>query len=249
MSEEKTWHERDDFWEMMAPKMFGERAWASVPEYIENLISLLDLHSDEAILDMCCGPGRHSLELTRRGFKVTGVDRTTTYLEMARKRAAEEELDVEFIEDDMRRFCRPDSFDTAMLLFTSFGYFEDQDENSQVLANIYKSLMDGGKLIVELMGKEVLARIFRERDWFERDGVIFLEDRKVTRNWTWMENRWIMIRGQERYEFNLSHWIYSAVELEAILRQSGFKMVEIYGNITGDPYDLAASRLIVVGHK
>ncbi|MCJ7624105.1 MAG: class I SAM-dependent methyltransferase, partial [Anaerolineaceae bacterium] len=234
MNAEKYWHESDDFWETMAPKMFGERAWTSAPEYIENLVRLLDLHPGEAVLDMCCGPGRHSLELTRRGFKVTGVDRTSAYLEMARKRTAEEDLDVEYVEEDMRKFCRPDSFDAATLLYTSFGYFEDQDENRQVLVNIHKSLKNGGKLVVDLMGKEILARIFRERDWFERDGVIFLEDRKVTRNWTWMENNWIMIRGAKRYEFRLTHWIYSAAEIEALLRQSGFKMVEIYGNITGD---------------
>jgi cyclopropane fatty-acyl-phospholipid synthase-like methyltransferase len=249
MNEPTTWHESDDFWETVAPFMFGEDSWASAPAEVDQVTAVLDLQPGTSILDLGCGPGRHSLELARRGFHVTGVDRTTVYLEQARQRAEAEGLTIEFVQEDMRRFCRPDAFNAALSMFTSFGYFDTPADNQQVLVNVYASLKKGGRFIIELMGKEVLARIFQTRDWQEHDGVFFLQDRQVHDNWTKMKSRWILLKGSTHYEFNVSHWIYSAAELTAMLRDSGFSTVDVYGSSTGTPYDNTARRLVVVAHK
>jgi SAM-dependent methyltransferase len=244
-----TWHDNDDFWATMAPFMFGEERWDAAPTEMEQVISLLGVAPESAILDLCCGPGRHSLELARRGFRVTGVDRTAAYLQRACQRTEREGLAVEFVQDDMRHFCRPNGFDSVIMMFTSFGYFEEPAENRQVLANAHRSLKDQGTLIIETMGKEILARIFSERDWIEQDGVIFLQERKVSKNWSWMENRWIRLDNQGRHEFKVSHWIYSAVELYDMLTACGFSSVDVYGDIEGAPYDHKAKRLVTVAHK
>jgi SAM-dependent methyltransferase len=249
MTESKTWHENDDFWEMMAPFMFSENNWAAAPAEVDRVTALLDLLPGAAILDLGCGPGRHSLELARRGFCVTGVDRTALYLEQAQRRAEGEGLTVEFVQEDMRRFCRPDTFDAALSLFTSFGYFDTPEENQQVLVNVHSSLKGGGRLIMELMGKEVLARVFQARDWQEQDGAFFLQERQVSDDWTRMENRWILLKGQIQYDFRVSHWIYSAAELSVMLRDSGFSSVDAYGNTEGTPYDPTARRLVLVARK
>jgi len=230
----------------MAPKIFGEGHWKSALAEVENVISLLKIDPGAYVLDLCCGPGRHSLELARRGFQVTGVDRTSKYIEEARQRAEAEGLNVELLQEDMRRFCRPEAFDAALNLYTSFGYFENQEENRQVLKNIHSSLKKGGKLVIDMMGKEVLARIFRERDWYEENGIIFLEERKLSSGWSWIENRWIMIKGEERKEFTLSHRLYSGAELSLLLSESGFNSVELFGDLSGMPYDNAAKRLVAL---
>ena len=118
-----------------------------------------------------------------------------------------------------------------------------------MLVNVCRSLKNQGTLVIEMMGKEILARIFGERDWHEQDGVIFLEERKVCKNWSWMENRWIKIDEQGRHEFKVSHWIYSAVELTTMLKACGFSAVDIYGDMEGAPYDHKAKRLVAVAHK
>ena len=245
----KTWHEDDGFWQTMATVMFTERSWAAVPVQVDQIIRLLGIGPEAAILDLCCGPGRHSLELARRGFRVTGVDRTAAYLARARKVAEKEDLHIELVQDDMRRFSRANAFDVAMLMFTSFGYFRDPAENRQVLVNVCRSLKEQGALILDTMGKEVLARIFRERDWQEYEDAFLLEERRVVDNWSWIENRWILLRGQEQQEFKLSHWVYSATELSAMLRDGGFRSVDVYGDLEGSPYDHAAKRLVAVAHK
>ena len=99
---------------------------------------------------------------------------------------------LEFIRKDMRTFSRPAAFNAAITLFTSFGYFEDPEEDRQVVANVYNSLKSDGIFLIDVHGRETLARIFREKDWREENGALILEERKVTKNWSWMEARWIL---------------------------------------------------------
>ena len=165
MTDPKPWHEDDEFWERWEPVMFTQQRLANTPAEVEQIIALLDIKPEAQILDLCCGVGRHSLEFARRGFQVTGVDRTQRYLSQATEQANREGLHAEFVQDDMRTFCRPDSYDAVINMFTSFSYFEDPEEDRQVIANVYQSLKSEGKLILETHGKETLARIFRERVW------------------------------------------------------------------------------------
>jgi SAM-dependent methyltransferase len=249
MKELKSWYEDDGFWKKVSPILFGEKCWKSTAPQIDQVTHLLGLKPPLEILDLCCGLGRHSLELARRGFTVTGVDRTAVYLEKARQQAESEKLPIAFVQEDMRKFCRPDAFDIVLNFYTSFGYFENPAEDRRVLVNMEQSLRKDGRLVMEMMGKEILARIFRERDWHEEDGVIWLEERKVSKDWTWIDSRWIMLQGSKRNEFRISHRLYSAAELSALLKDCGFRSVDIYGNLAGAPYDQNAERLVVVAHK
>ena len=243
------WHEKDDFWHTTAEYLFSERRWQAVPAELDHVVKLLELEPGAKVLDLCCGVGRHSLELARRGFRVTGVDRTEAYLEQAERRARAEGLDIQFILEDMRTFCRPDAYDAILNLFTSFGYFEDQEDDRRVTANMYRSLVPGGSLLMDLQGEEVLARIFRENNWSEEDGVLFLEERAVSQNWSWIENRWIIIEDGKRKDLYLSHRLYSATELTGLLVSSGFAHAEAFGDLAANPYDHTAKRLVVVARK
>ncbi len=244
------WHSDDTFWETLSDWMFPPERWQMTGKEVDHILALLNLPKGASILDMPCGPGRHALELARRGFHVTGVDRTAAYLDRARRQAEAEGLHVEWVEADMRAFRRPNAFDAILNLFTSFGYFEDPAEDRRVAENFFASLKPGGQLLMEMMGKEVLARIFQERDWREDEsGALLLEERKITRNWGRLENRWILIRDGQRREFRLSLRLYSAVELTALLAGVGFIELEAYGSLAGEPYDQTARRLTVLARK
>lgn len=244
--EEKAWYERDNWWELMAPVLFPASRWENTAAEVDSFLTLVGLSSGSAVLDLCCGEGRHSLELARRGFHVTGVDRTRCYLDKGKKLAAAEELPVEFVQADMRLFDREMAFDAVINLFTSFGYFENQEDDFKVITNIFYSLKPGGILLLDMMGKEVIARIFQERDWHKVDDTIILEERKLSRNWGWIDAQWTLIRGDQRNEITLSHRLYSAVELEMLLKRGGFSSVDIFGGLDGSPYDQDAKRLVAV---
>ena len=121
MRELKSWYQDDHFWKVVETILFGEQRVANAASEVDQLTKFLKLQPPAKVLDLCCGVGRHSLELARRGFDVTGVDRTDVYLRRAQRQADSEGLKIEFVQKDMRQFCRPNTFDLTLNLFTSFG--------------------------------------------------------------------------------------------------------------------------------
>jgi 2-polyprenyl-3-methyl-5-hydroxy-6-metoxy-1,4-benzoquinol methylase len=130
----RDWFADDRFWECLEPFFFSQLRTAEMTTVeVDRIIKLLQPAAGAAILDLCCGPGRHALELVRRGFRVTGVDRTSSYLQAAQSQAARQHVQAEFVQDDMRHFRRSQSFDVALNLFSSFGYFADRNDDLEVL--------------------------------------------------------------------------------------------------------------------
>jgi SAM-dependent methyltransferase len=239
MGGEKPWHEDETFWKETLPILFPESRMREGEKEAEQVLALADIPPGAAVLDLCCGVGRHSLALARRGLRVTGVDRTQIYLDRAAATAKRENLPLELVCEDMRRFRREEGFDGVLNLFTSFGYFEDPEDDQRVADNIYASLRPGGVLVMQLMSKEVLARIFRPRDWYEQDGLLVMEERKVRQSWSWIESRWTLISAGRRVD----------LELATLLRDRGFTRVVAYGDLDASPYDEKANRLVVVARK
>jgi len=119
-----------------------------------------------------------------------------------------------------------------------------------VLENVARDLRLGGTFVIDVVGKEVLARMFVSRDWHELpDGGFWLEERHVDGGWSWMRNRWVLVRGGRHEEFMVEHRLYSAGELTALLHEAGFASAEPFGNLQGAPYDEKAERLVVVARK
>ena len=241
------WHEADEFWETMAPVMFTPGRRQAAPEEAARAVRLAGVKSPAPVLDLCCGPGRHSAEWARLGFDVTGVDRTEAYLEEARRHSAG--LKATFVRDDMRQFCRPETYEAVFNLYNSFGYFEDPADDRRVLENIRESLVPGGRVVIEVIGKEFVARELRERSWMEWDGGFLLESCRIRNNWSWLENRWILIHSGGIDECTWGHRLYAASEFVALLTDCGFVGPEIYGDLDGRTYDRAAVRLVAVARK
>jgi len=244
------WFDDDLLWKIMEPVMFTEARIAHTPAEVDSIKSLCKIQQEDAILDLCCGVGRHSLELARRGHKVVGVDRTKLYLEKAVMNAKKENLLIEFVQDDMRTFYRKNSFDVVLSMFTSFSYFEDHEEQMHVLRNIYSSLRAGGRFILESAGKEILARIFLRQNWSEWPHGFMMEERDTIENWSKMHNKWIFIeRNGTVHRWDVTHWIYSGSEIKEMLEKVGFSDIKVYGDLDGSPYDNEAMRLVVVATK
>ena len=249
MSDQDSWHSQDAFWELFEPLLFNQQRQSLAKEQVNKIEKLLQIDESAQILDLCCGNGRHSIELSERGFDVTGVDRTERYIEAARLEAKKRNLNAMFVVGDMRDYRSPNRYDVILNLFGSFGYFEDPSDDHKVIENMYDSLRPGGQLLIETMGKEILARDFRARDWVEEGDLLILSEKKVTQNWGRIETRWIAIRGTERIEHRVSIRSYSAIELSSLFDTCDFSEVQVYGSLDGTKYDQEAQRLVVVGCK
>jgi SAM-dependent methyltransferase len=249
MNTVKPWHEDDTFWETWGPWLFSPLRIEQAVAEVDRVVRLLQITPPARVLDLGCGVGRHSLELARKGFIVTGVDRTKSYLKQAGEKAERENLNVELVQSDMRAFRRPGAFDAVISLFTTFGYFEDINDDRKVVMNVCDSLKPGGVFIMSTHGKETLSKVFQKRIWEEHDNIIVLQEQTVSQNWSWMQSRWIMLRGNERIENIISHRLYAASEIATLLTGGGFGRVDVYGDGEGHPYDETARGLVVVGHK
>jgi len=245
----KEWFEDEAFWRETYAFMFTEARIAEATGQAAKVLALA-APSGKAVLDLCCGPGRFAIELARRGLSVTGVDRTKYLLDKARARARKEDVRVEWIQDDMRTFVRKDSFDLALSMFTSFGYLKDRNEDSLVLRNIFTSLRPGGRVLLDLMGRETLAKIFQPTSAETApDGSILVEQPQILDGWTRLRNTWTVVRKGKARQFTIELNLYSGQELRAMLEQAGFDDVKLYGNLDGGPYGPDAQRLVAVGEK
>ncbi|MFW5928563.1 MAG: class I SAM-dependent methyltransferase [Thermoplasmatota archaeon] len=217
---DKEWFQDQEFWEEYRSVLFHEHRLQTTPQQVKRLIDLLEIKKGDKVLDLCCGIGRHSLEFAKRGYEVTGVDISEYYIQEARGKASNAGLSVEFAQGDMRDFKREEEYDAAMIFFTSFGYFVDDEDNFKVIENVYNSLKSGGTFLIDIMGKEVWARVFSERDWVRMDDGFFLEEREVKGDWDLINSNWILIQDGEVHEHTFITKLYSAKEMREILKKA-----------------------------
>lgn len=243
------WFLDETFWATVYPFMFPETSYAAAREQVGHLLGWTGLTAG-TVLDLACGPGRYAVPLAQRGFHVTGVDCMPFLLDKARAYAATAHVHVEWVQDDMRRFTRSHAFDLAVNLFTSFGYFETPQDNQRVVQNVVASLKPGGQFVLDVLGKEVLARIFQPTSAQEIPGAgVLVQRRHVIEDWSRITNEWLLIQAGVVRTFRMQHWLYSGVELQGLLLGSGFTTVQLYGNFEGAAYGPGATRLIAVARK
>jgi SAM-dependent methyltransferase len=242
------WFEDENFWESTYPLMFTAERFASAEAEVAELAKLTGSPFGR-VLDLGCGPGRHSIPLARLGARVTAVDRSPFLLEKARSRAESEKLAIEWVQADMRSFVRPDAFDLAINLFTSFGYFGDE-EGLIVLRNVFHSLAPGGFFVIDVMGKEIIARGFAPSAVEKQpDGSTWVSTREIIDDWYRIRSRWFLIRDQKVTEASFNTALYSGRELADLLKKAGFEKVNLFGSLQGGAYDLNAQRLVATAMK
>jgi SAM-dependent methyltransferase len=243
------WFADESFWKTFYPYLFPEDRFEVAEEQVEKILILTQFKGD-SILDLACGPGRHSVILAKKGFRVTGVDLSPFLLSRAEKLAECADVQIEWILKDMRHFSRPNTFEMCLSMFTSFGYFEDKKDDHTILSNIYESLTKGGVVIIDVSGKEWLAKHFQPTASHElADGSLLIERREILEDWSRIRNTWIILRDGRAQDYSFEHTIYSAQELKNLLADAGFESVDIYGDLDGAEYGIGASRLVAIAKK
>ena len=245
----REWFEDESFWIEMYPFLFHKKRFADAFDQIEKILKLVK-PVGKKVLDLCCGPGRCAIPLAKKGFAVTGVDRTKFLLKKARAKARYAKVKIEWVRQDMRDFVRPEAFGLVVNMFTSFGYFDRREDDMQVLKNIFANLKPGGSCVLDVMGKERLARIFQGTSCgVLDDGTKLVQRHEIFDDWTRVRNEWILIRNGRAKTFKFHHTIYSGQELRDRLEGAGFHKVKLYGNLDGEEYGPDAQRLIAVAQK
>ena len=245
----KEWFDDASFWRELYSVMFTQNRIADAQKQVAKALALTK-PAGKSVLDLCCGPGRCSIALAKRGYSVTGVDKTKYLLDKARVQARAARVEIEWIQKDMRDFVRPDSFALVLSMFTSFGYFDDRREDMIVLENMFTSLQPGGACLIEVLGKERLARILQPTSSsMLADGTLVVERHEIFDDWTRVRNEWLVLRKGRVRSFKFHHTVYSGLELRDRMERAGFVNVTLYGNLDGDEYGPSAERLVAIGRK
>jgi hypothetical protein len=135
-------------------------------------------------------------------------------------------------------------------MFTSFGYFDDRQEDMTVLENMFTSLRPGGACLIETLGKERLANVFQPTtSTVLPDGTLWVERHEIFDDWIRVRNEWLILRNGRVKSFKFRHTVYSGQELRDRMERAGFVAVKLHGNLDGDEYGPNAERLVAVGRK
>jgi D-alanine-D-alanine ligase len=134
---------------------------------VDALCDMFKLSPEDKILDLCCGQGRHSLELSRRGYKnIEGLDRSHYLIQKAKSTVKAEGLRARFREGDARKIPYPsDTFDVVMILGNSLGYFEAAQEDLKVFKEVFRVLKPWGRFIIDIADGEYLRDHFKTHSW------------------------------------------------------------------------------------
>jgi 2-polyprenyl-3-methyl-5-hydroxy-6-metoxy-1,4-benzoquinol methylase len=219
---------------------------------VDFVLERLELQPGARVLDVACGHGRHSLELARRGFVVTGVDLSPRSIAFAREAAEREGSSATFVERDARELDFDGEFDAAINLFTSvIGYFDEDAENQRVVDGVARSLRSGGSFLVDTINLLSLARGFRELHWDEYEsGTIMIERREFDFERGRSRASWMFVRPDgSRKTLLHSLRVYAPHELIAMFDAAGLDLAGSWGNFDGDELSFDAWRTILHGVK
>lgn len=215
----------------------------------EQVVALLGLRRGDAVLDVPCGEGRHSLHLASLGLQVTGVDLSEGLLERGRQRARERGLEVEWVHQDMRAIRYKKRFHGALCMWGSFGYFDDRD-NAAFLREVSASLRKGGGLILDLHTVETLMPMFTPRSWHQAGEVLVLERRTWDPRESIVHTEWRFVHPDHGEVVRHSAIrLYAVRQLLHMLEYAGFSKVDLYGSLAGELYSVRSRRLVLVARR
>lgn len=220
------------------------------PAEVDAIERILRLRKDARVLDVACGAGRHSVELARRGYAVTGIDLSEPLLREARAAARRARIRVTFARADMRHLRYASAFDAALSMFTSFGYFDRTEEDRQVLEGIARALKPRGKFLLEMFNRDHLATSLPQQAWRIRDdGSVVLEEDAFDPLHSRFETRQIIIDRDGTREYAGSVRAYTLAELKALLESSGLFLHRVLGGLDLSPYTSRSTRVVLYAVK
>jgi SAM-dependent methyltransferase len=227
------------------PMLYRHRDEEEAKKALTNLHSKLSLPTGATVLDLGCGQGRHSRTLRSLGYTVVGIDLSPSSIAKANELASEGER---FEVQDMRTFAVTERFDAVFNLFTSFGYFDDHDDNLRVLTQIAAHLHPSGTLVLDYLNAFPLLTQDEQEATRRVDQVVFHTHKKREGD---SIVKYIEVHdGDETFHFRERVQLITLNQFQSILTAAGFTITEVFGNYELESYIPEVSpRCLIIARK
>jgi len=223
---------------------------------VDVACELLSMEAGHKILDLCGGQGRHSFELCRRGFSAcTLVDYSRPLIDIATSKARSNGVPLRVMRCDARRIdLAPDQFDHVLIMGNSLGYIQQSDADRKILAEAYRVLQPGGRLLVDITDGAVIKKTFSPHAWHEiGEDMVVCRQREIQENV--IRARELVISKQDGLIRDRTYAVrlYDAQSLASLLQSTGYGQVKIHTDFSphrfeGD-YGFMNRRMLAVGRK
>jgi SAM-dependent methyltransferase len=237
--------------------------WFNTDEYLyvyrhrnnedaKNLFNLIlknvEIDAGSNVLDLACGAGRHSILFAKYGFNVTAVDLSENLLNVARNSAEELMLNIKFVKSDLRMLKLSDRFHLILNLFTSFGYFEADDENESVVKSVAEHLFDNSYFVIDYFNNVHLKKNLIPVSYDKVEEAIIKQERIFDKNRV-VKKITVNKKNVQRTYFE-SVRAYSVSELTKMITANGLKISKVFGDYLGNAFDENnSSRIIIIAQK
>lgn len=223
----------------------------------------LKLKKGAKVLDLACGFGRHSIELAKRGYDVTGVDCSKHLIRLAREEAIKQNVKVTFIQEDIRRIAFKNEFDAVINMFTSFGYFKNEKDHPLVLGKISQALKAKGKFLIDLNNSIRTVSIILKDGFRDKKNKLLTTIHKeklsngliltTVTQLNYKTMRWNMIRSWKEKgktkSYKTSIRLFFLPELGNLMKNNDLQIKKTFGNFNGTPFSLNSRRMIILAKK
>jgi SAM-dependent methyltransferase len=240
-SEEADWFEEwfgEDYL-----RIYQHRDETEAEHVVELISAFVAGHEIRSVLDLGCGAGRHSRLLCERWWTV-GLDLSSALLRVARR----ESPDAPYVRADMRELPFADgTFDLVVNLFTSFGYFADDDEHVRVLRCVNAAMREGGTFVIDFFNASQVKEDLVPYDERVANGIAIEQRRAISSDQRFVEKT-ITLRETGR-EYVERVRLFSAADLSRMLEAAGFKVIELVGDYTGAKWTADSPRVILFGSR
>jgi SAM-dependent methyltransferase len=215
---------------------------------VELLERALSLQADSKILDLFCGIGRHAIALAQKDHDVTAIDLVEDYISYIQK-IAKDLPNLRSICMDARDIEYLEAFDAIYLMFTSFGYFSDA-ENEKLIEKIALALKPKGRVLIDLENRDYILQHFIHEKWRNKESGYLLERHTFNPMNSRQKTRriWVDKDGQSKsYTRNLR--LYNAHEILSLAEKSQLKLVYLWGDYNKKPFNVHSPRMIFTFEK
>lgn len=239
----KDWFSSDNYL-----KVYDHRDFRDAEKLAQLILKSIPLSRDGKILDAACGAGRHSLIFAENGFNVTGFDLSSTLLLKAKEEAFERKLFLNLVRADIREIQFKTKFDLILNLFTSFGYFESDEENFRFVKNSIEFLNEDGFYVLDFLNKNFVENNLIAESYKNIDGIDIKESRKIENQR--VIKKIVLKQDQLVNEFKEYVCLYGKDFIVKQFLKFGYKLVNSFGDYEGSEYCPKTSpRMILIFQK